>query len=64
MQLRERQYHSRLGRSPQSPRGRRSFTITNGSQRPPLQVMKTVMKWMPAVIALAIVWYLVDHYIF
>jgi hypothetical protein len=64
MQLRERQYYSRLGRSAQTPRTRRYSTITNGSARPPLEVMKTVWKWVPAVIALGIIWFLVDTYIF
>jgi hypothetical protein len=64
MQLRERQYQSRLARSARTTRSGQHFSITNRNSRPPLQVWKTVVRWLPVVIALAIIWYLLDTFVF
>jgi hypothetical protein len=64
MQLRERQYQSRLARSASSRRPTQRHGTSLSSSRPPLQVMKTVMKWLPAVIAAGIVIYLLDRFVF
>jgi hypothetical protein len=64
MQLRERQYESRLARSARSRRVNPRYSIVNTSARPPLQVMKTVIRWLPLVIAVAVVIYLIDTFIF
>lgn len=64
MQLRERQYQSRLARSASSRRPTQRHGTQLSSARPPLQVMKTVMKWLPAVIGAGIVLYLLQRYVF
>lgn len=64
MQLRERQYQSRLARSASSRRPTQRHGTGLSTSRPPLQVMKTVMKWMPAVVAAGIVIYILQHYVF
>ena len=64
MQLRERQYQSRLASSASSRRPTQRHGTGLSSSRPPLQVMKTVMKWLPAVIIAGIVIYVLDRYIF
>lgn len=65
MQLRERQYQSRLGSRPSRKGSSQEFRpITNGHQRPPLQIWRNVVRWAPLAVVAAIIIYLLDRFVF
>jgi hypothetical protein len=78
MELRERNYRSRLG-SKRGTKARREadedasdrpslsrerFSITHRDEREPVDYTKIVKKWAPYVIAAAIAWWLIQTYLF